>query len=159
MLTIVSLCTLTFIRIIFSVYYKTDDPTKRIAILALMSTLEPLIGVVVACMPFLPPAFGRVSQASVFARASISFRSITKGKSQEDTGTIPTSGTRRVGHPDPYKELPNLEMSAVRTPNFQRYCVGPGPQGSIRESGPWDHFGGQDRIFVRNDFLVETERP
>jgi hypothetical protein len=63
-----SICVLTLIRIFISRYYMVDNYTKKSAVVGLITALEPIIGVINVCLPFVPRIF---AHASAFGRSTV----------------------------------------------------------------------------------------
>ncbi|CAF9942357.1 hypothetical protein IMSHALPRED_003637 [Imshaugia aleurites] len=54
------ICAITTIRVILAVHFKINDFTNGIARIGIVTTLEPLLGIIVACLPMFPPALKRI---------------------------------------------------------------------------------------------------
>lgn len=52
-----SVCVVTIIRLILSTLIRLDDFTYSIARISIPTILEPLLGIIIACLPISPPAF------------------------------------------------------------------------------------------------------
>jgi len=150
-----SICALTLTRVLASHYYYIGNYTKQAALIALITGLEPIIGVMNACLPFLPLVFKRIGQSKLFLNATASIRSISK---RTNKSYLAPSGFARVNESGPTKGLKDVEMNPIKSPTYGKTYVSTGSQNSIPESGPWDDlndFRRQDRIFVRQDISIE----
>lgn len=56
-----SVCAITIIRLVLSIHLNLDDFTYSIAKIGIVTTLEPLLGIIIACLPFFPPALKKMS--------------------------------------------------------------------------------------------------
>lgn len=115
---------LTVTRVFISAYYKPENNTKQNAIVALITGLEPIIGVSNACLPFLPSVFRRISASQLYLTASRPFRSTISSRYGHSSGggnrgnnmakTDMSSGSQilpRVGkRQDAFKELRDNDM-------------------------------------------------
>ena len=59
-LVIYSVCVVTIIRLVFSTQVKLDDYTYSVARVGVVTLLEPLLGIIVACLPIFPPAIKKI---------------------------------------------------------------------------------------------------
>lgn len=152
-----SICALTLTRVICSIYYEPNNYTISAALTALITGLEPIAGVINACLPFMPLVFKRLGQTHIFSRLSATFKSFTMGSSEEYSTAASGSKERRK-HSAPFQGLSDVEMKPVNDSGFATSYISIGSHNSILESGTWDgNRGGQDRVFVRNDFCIESE--
>ena len=55
-----SVCVVTIIRLVFSTQIDLEDYTYSIARVGILTLLEPLLGIIVACLPIFPPAIAKV---------------------------------------------------------------------------------------------------
>lgn len=55
-----SVCAITTIRVILAAQLKIDDYTYGTAKIGIVTNLEPLLGIIVACLPIFPPALKRI---------------------------------------------------------------------------------------------------
>ncbi|KAL8820699.1 MAG: hypothetical protein Q9223_001122, partial [Gallowayella weberi] len=69
------ICILTLTRIFATRYYYVNNYTKSAALVALITGLEPILGVINACMPFMPLVLKRISETWLFQKATSSLRS------------------------------------------------------------------------------------
>lgn len=158
-----SICALTLNRVICSHYYYIHNYTKQAALIALITALEPIIGVINACLPFLPLVLKRLVQSPLFLNATTPFNSISISKrSNNKSYHVPNSsnGFARVNESASNKQglRSDVEMSPIKLPSYGKTYVSTGSQNSIPESGPWDDlndFRRQDHIFVRRVFSIE----
>ena len=115
-------CLLTVTRVFISAYYERDNNTKQNAIVALITGLEPILGVLIACLPFLPAVFHHVGGSPFFLGVSRVFRSINTSRAVDGSGISgrnPNSNMknsssqmmpRGIGKSkDAFKELPSSD--------------------------------------------------
>ncbi|CAD6591822.1 MAG: hypothetical protein ASARMPREDX12_005452 [Alectoria sarmentosa] len=57
----VLICAVTIIRLVLATRLNMDDFTYDIARIGMVSMLEPLLGITIACLPLFPPAFKKVT--------------------------------------------------------------------------------------------------
>ncbi|KAL8730562.1 MAG: hypothetical protein Q9166_004016 [cf. Caloplaca sp. 2 TL-2023] len=72
------ICILTITRIFASEYYYPNNYTRSAALVSFITGLEPILGVINACLPFMPLVARRISQTSFFQKATASLRSSTR---------------------------------------------------------------------------------
>ena len=77
-LILFSISILTLTRFLATFYYEANDYTKQSALVALITGLEPILGLINACLPFLHSVLKRVGQTTVFIRASIILKSTAR---------------------------------------------------------------------------------
>ncbi|KAL8704957.1 MAG: hypothetical protein Q9201_001903 [Fulgogasparrea decipioides] len=68
------ICILTLTRIFATKYYYINNYTKSAALVSLITGLEPILGVINACMPFMPLVAKRITRTSFFQKATASLR-------------------------------------------------------------------------------------
>ena len=56
-----SVCAVTIIRLILSTLLKLDDITYNFARISIFTVLEPLLGIIIACLPLSRPAIKKVT--------------------------------------------------------------------------------------------------
>ena len=142
------------IRVFVSVYGDIRNFSKVDAFTALITGLEPILGVINACLPFVPLVVQRIGQTSLFQRLSTSLKRITKSP-QSDSAQ--TADSLRVGKSGHYRGLPDIEMNPVKDSSFVTSFVSSRRQDEIPESQLWDGPNDQDRIFVHKDYSVRSE--
>ncbi len=54
-----SVCVVTLIRLILSIQLRLDDYTYSILKVSIVTVLEPLLAIIIACLPLFPPALKR----------------------------------------------------------------------------------------------------
>lgn len=96
-LTLGSICVITLFRIIYTVKIDAQDVTKSYASVGILSLLEPLLGVINACLPFMKPILRKFTQAKMLAW--------TKGTG---TGTSASGGS----NVDRFKQFQRLDDAA-----------------------------------------------
>ena len=142
-------------RVIVSVYYQPQDYTVQAALVGLINGLEPIAGVINACLPFLPLVFKRTRDTQFFIRASSSFKSIMRKTSKNGNTTV-----KIISKPDrskEFKELTDIEMNPFKISNYGKSFVETPSQNSVLQNGTWDKPGHHNGIFVRKDFTLENE--
>ena len=91
-----SICALTLTRVFIAAYYKPENVTKQNAIVDLITALEPIIGTINACLPFLPAIVERVTHSRIYKNMTYSFKSRTSAShSKNGTGTSGISKTAK----------------------------------------------------------------
>lgn len=153
-LTGVSICILTLTRILATFYYDVHEYTEQAALVSLITGLEPILGVTIACLPFMPLVLKHFKHTTTFTRISKILKSTTKDDTGGDTAAINNS---RAEHSSQSKELKNVEMNTVNSANSGKNYVGPGSLNVLPEERYWYDMEGQDHIWVRTDFSVEEE--
>jgi hypothetical protein len=155
------ICALTLTRVLASRLYLLDDYTKSAALVSLITGLEPILGVIIACLPFMPPVVERVGQSKIFHSTLTSYlKPFAKRSGGRGINTKASSDFVRIEESSsPVKKLQDIEMNPVKgSKGAGRSFVSTGSRYSLPESGPWDnldHFRHQDHIFVRSDLTVE----
>lgn len=56
-----SVCIITIIRLILSTQLQLDDYTYDISAISVVTIMEPLLGIIIACLPFFPPAIKKLA--------------------------------------------------------------------------------------------------
>ena len=56
-----SVCVVTIIRLILSTQLRLNDYTYSIAKISIPTILEPLLGIIIACLPIFPPAIKKLT--------------------------------------------------------------------------------------------------
>lgn len=140
--------------------YLLDDYTKSAALVSLITGLEPILGVIIACLPFMPPVVERMGQSKVFHSTLTSYLNpFAKRSWGRRTNTKASSDFVRIEESSsPVKKLQDVEMNPIKgSEGVGRSFVSTGSRHSLPESGPWDNlddFRHQDHIFVRSDLSV-----
>lgn len=180
-----SICILTLTRVFISQYYERNNVTKQNAIVALITGLEPVIGVINACLPFFPPVLHRIGDSKLYLNIRRSFRSTKLGSDygqatsshRSNRHDVGSSRSRKVPHSSKQKNRfkglsdPDTEMDmlhqAYRDIGHQRsYKISVGSltnPGNACEEGTlpsppsqvWD--ANMPRIQVRKDFSVDSD--
>ncbi|KAI4266001.1 MAG: hypothetical protein L6R38_009021 [Xanthoria sp. 2 TBL-2021] len=81
------ICILTLTRIFATAYYYTDNYTKSAALVAFITGLEPILGTINACLPFMPLVAKRVAQSSLFQSLRSSSRKLGRSRSSGGKGS------------------------------------------------------------------------
>ncbi|KAL9596354.1 MAG: hypothetical protein Q9179_004642 [Wetmoreana sp. 5 TL-2023] len=94
-----SICILTLTRVLVSETYRPEkygDITKQNAIVVLIIGLEPIFGVINACLPFLPSVFHHIGESSVYLalRRYLRFKSSGSRQGQSMSGRDLNSGSQ-----------------------------------------------------------------
>lgn len=146
-----SVCIITTIRLILSAQLKLDDYTYDISRIAIVTILEPLLGITIACLPLFPPAI----------------KKLTARKSESETRNVfPSSITARLrlkksqssalqGFDDSF---PLTDLEAKGTIN---HITGPSGESDYLSEG-YGHFAGirippQSSIMVEQDWEVRSD--
>lgn len=129
------ICALTLTRIFLASYFDLDNNTKQNAPIALITALEPTIGNINACLPFLPAVSRHVSHSHAYRTWTRPFRSTAYGSG--DGSTFGSSShakpfnEREMKPPlsssrshDPCKRLVEDPSSDVEMATFDRAYVG-----------------------------------
>ena len=58
------MCIVTLIRLILSVQIKLDSYSRDLLKISIVTILEPLLGIIVACLPIFPPAIKKITARS-----------------------------------------------------------------------------------------------
>lgn len=90
------ICILTLVRIFISHYYDVENITKQSAIVILITGLEPTIGIIVACLPFVPAIIKHSSKSNLYTIMSQPFRS-SKGGSHSSYGHSKGGNRKKSG--------------------------------------------------------------
>ena len=148
--------------------YLQDNYTKSAGIVSLITGLEPILGVIIACLPFMPPVVERVGQSKVFQSTRTSYfnpfakRSSGSGGAKKSNNTKSSSSDFvRIEESSSSlsKKIQDVEMNVVKgSDGLGKSLVSAGSRSSLPESGPWDNlenFRHQDHIFVRSDLSIE----
>ena len=104
-------------RVVVSIYYEPNNNTKQNAIVALITGLEPIIGVINACLPFLPSILQHISHTQLYLIASQRFRSAKNGIASGDHGG---GSSLNRGKPDPSSETQILPRVGKRNDAFKK---------------------------------------
>lgn len=55
------MCIITIIRLVLSIHLNIDDFIYEILKLTIVTTSEPLLGIIIACLPFFPPVIRKIA--------------------------------------------------------------------------------------------------
>ena len=146
-----SVCAITIIRVILASQLKVDDYTDGIARIGIVTTLEPILGIIVACLPIFPPAlkviFGHVKKASPETHDTIS-SSIARLRLKRSKGS-------RFERFDDYL-LTDLEDQRV-----EQAITGPSQKPDGSSGQPAEPDGAEipplNAITIRHDWEVRSE--
>ncbi|OJK02335.1 hypothetical protein ASPACDRAFT_41160 [Aspergillus aculeatus ATCC 16872] len=95
----VVVCTLTVVRLIASYVYMADDLPKQNALVDFITGLEPTLGILIACLPFLPQVSSRLRR-----RYNSTFGSQATGSKDTSHNTGVSSAAR------PFNRLQDTEL-------------------------------------------------
>ena len=142
-------------RVVASIYYEPQNYTISAALVAFIAGLEPIAGVINACLPFLPLVYKRMKDTHFFMRASSSFKSIIRRTSKKNN-TAPKSSLK-VDRPKEFMELTDVEMNPFITSNHGKSFVETLSQNNIPQTRTLDKPGLHNGILVCKDFTLEDE--
>ena len=131
-----------------------QDYTKQSALVALITGLEPILGVTIACLPFMPLVFKRLKETTAFTRTSNFLRSTTKDDKGGSTLAINNSRVKSSGQ---FNELTDTEMNPLNNVRSGKTYIGTGSLNSMPEERHWYDVEGHDHIWVRTDFSMEEQ--
>lgn len=143
-----SVCAITVTRLVIAARLSTQDFTYDLARLAIVTDLEPLLGIIVACAPMFPPTF----------KAAINRKPKSSGNSSGFTELNSKSGARGFWFrsADDSYPLTDVEGGANHT-----QITGPASrQSSFHESsvaGPRDGAGEQPAITVKTRWEIKRQ--
>lgn len=148
-----SICILTLARVVYSFTYDKTNYTKGTALIAFITGLEPSVGTINACLPFMPSVLkGRKpGYTSVYA----SFQSFLKRMQLSRTTT--TASAVKADDSEQSMELTGPDTSLAPKGSLQSGCSGPASQNNTFESGSWDSSKDPNRIHVLRDFSIIRE--
>jgi hypothetical protein len=87
-----SICLMTLTRILITSYYETDNFTRQNGIVAFITGLEPVAGIINACLPHFPPVFKRLGSTKFATTLSKVFNSTLSKSSRNTDGQKGSSG-------------------------------------------------------------------
>ena len=145
-----SVCVVTIIRLVFSTQLNLDDYTYSIAKVGVVTLLEPLLGIIVACLPIFPPA---VTKVVAHMR-----------KTHPETHNVLSSSMARLrmnrSKSSAFQSLddssPLTSLEAKRT---QNHITGPSgkPDGMFEGYGNLAEIPPQSSIMVERDLEVRSD--
>ncbi|KAL8969891.1 MAG: hypothetical protein Q9197_004102 [Variospora fuerteventurae] len=177
---------LTLLRIFLSRFDQPENPTKGQAVTALITGLEPTLGIINACLPLMPLVFQHMSSAKFMQRLSTSLGHLT-GRSapshNKSGGSGPAAGgvggtqgsdniaLKHAGRKGQYKGYSDIEMqpadagfvSSVVANGGRRLGEGGRMQQQQQQGGRggggrgWEDEGSRDRIFMHKDYEISSE--
>ncbi|KAL8665828.1 MAG: hypothetical protein Q9202_001950 [Teloschistes flavicans] len=175
------ICLLTLTRVLIFRYYQLDDFTKQAAVVAFISVLEPILGVIIACLPLLPPVFHRIGDTKLYLVLTRSLCSTGSGLSYNEASGNSGSGQHNtVPHGDMQKQTfqesrgadtgmelsqqdyhnigyqTNCEVPTRSQPNSQRGCDEVSPPKLLPTKG-WDANVPATGIQVTKDFSGNSD--
>lgn len=157
------ICALILTRLIIAISYRAPDFHSE-GLIGLFTALEPILGVIVACLPFLHSVFARIKQTHMWIDTSTSLRSIKlqmkKGGNSVVTRTVESnSSPTNLAHCSHFRRLEDVEMHAVVNPSSEKgFGDASSSDGRIRDNETWMDLDCQDRILVRNEIRIESEQ-
>ena len=131
-----------------------QDYTKQSALVSLITGLEPILGVTIACLPFMPLVFKNLKQTATFTCTSKILKFTTKDDKGGNKAAINNS---RAKHSGQFKELKDIEMNTLDSASYGKTYVGTGSLNRMPEERCWYDMEGQDHIWVRTDVSVEEQ--
>lgn len=153
----ISICILTLTRVIYSFTYDKSNYTKGTAFIAFITGLEPSVGVINACLPFMPSVLKGMSPR--YSGVYTTVQSFLKRMGL--SGTTTTSSALKADDSGQFMELTGPDTSLAHDASLRRGYSGPGSQSNTFESGTWDSSKDPSRIHVLKDFSImrEMNRP
>ena len=92
--TFSSICVITILRIVFAVQFNYDDVTYDYSKISITTVLEPVLGILVACLPMFPPVFkGCVGREGVEQDSEMMRLSDATTRPRFPDGISPVTGT------------------------------------------------------------------
>ncbi len=134
-LTLDSIVALTLTRVLLTVYVVPQNPTKGETLTSLLTALEPILGVINACLPFIPLIIKRIGQTNFFQSVSASVKSITENQKAHSERSTVVLG---IGHSGQYKGLADVELGPVKGSNFVSSLSTSERQDVVLETRPGD---------------------
>lgn len=149
-----SVCAITTIRVILASQLKLDDYTDGIARIGIVTTLEPLLGIIVACLPIFPPTLkailGHVKRASPETHNTLS-SSIARLRLKRSKGS-------------PFERFDDYLLTDLENQRVEQTITGPTKKldSSVRGSDqPADPDGLEvpplNSIIIRHDWEIRSE--
>ena len=123
---------------------------------ALFTGLEPILGVINACLPFMPLVFKHFLQPNPFAGSTRFINIFSKSNPKAASSTTATR-MKRINHSGQFNELRDIEMDPFHSKSEGKSFVGTGSPGGLAKGGSLNGFNVPNRIFVRRDYTVERE--
>ena len=128
-----------------------DDYTDGIARIGIVTTLEPLLGIIVACLPIFPPAlkviFGHVKRASPETHNTIS-SSITRLRLRRSKGSH-------------FERFEDYLLTDLENQGVDQVSTGPNPKKGRSSGQPAELDGVEspplNSITIRHDWEVRSE--
>ncbi|TAQ83588.1 hypothetical protein B7494_g8083 [Chlorociboria aeruginascens] len=130
-------------------FYETDNESKQIAILGLIIALEPIIGVINVCLPFLPQVFVHIKRSQPLSRLSI--LPLRQPKTGAPRPNPRTNGIR-ADSSEHFEALHGVQMKPLR--DFGPVHSFGEMEGRFPENMPWDRPPNQHEGSDLKDFPV-----
>ncbi|KAI4086882.1 MAG: hypothetical protein LQ344_007208 [Seirophora lacunosa] len=161
---------LTLLRIFLSRFDHPENATKAQAVTALITGLEPTLGIINACLPFMPLVFQHMASTKFMQRLSTSLSRSSHKSGGAAGGGHPGAGDGTSGS-DPvalkkaaYKGLSDIEMMHPATHHRDTHFVSSvvatggkrGGGGGDEERG-WEDDQSRDRIWMHKDYSITSE--
>ena len=150
-----SIVMITLLRILLSVYDHPENRTKAQAVTALITGLEPICGVMNACLPCTPLVFQRLTSTKVFQRVSTSLRSFMEASSRTKNSTQRNDVHLQNGRSGHYRGLPSIEMHPIPNSRTVNSVVTSGRNEGQRRLEDDDEYNGH--IFMHRDYSIQSE--
>jgi hypothetical protein len=96
---------MTLTRLLVSSYYEPNNMTKQNGIVAFITGLEPIVGIINACMPFFPPVFRRIGHSPPYRGLSQFFKSQPTQNIDDSDPVGNTWGHNAQIHSSPRKDM------------------------------------------------------
>ncbi|ORY03148.1 hypothetical protein BCR34DRAFT_605341 [Clohesyomyces aquaticus] len=135
------ICLMTLTRILLSSYWMNNNPTRKNGAVAFITGLEPIVGVINACLPHLPPVFKRLGSSTFGTTLSKVFNTGASKVSSQKSGENPTIGS--YGRDQSHRRKSKMEFDLGRSSDSD----------TIELTKPTNSYDGNG-ILVRHDYSV-----
>lgn len=147
-------------RIIISYVYMVDNITKQSAVVAFASGLEPILGCIIACLPFFPGVIRHLTHSRTISALTSKKSAVSSAPATSAIGKQYSSRT--------FKRLEDIELDALRTD----YTTVEGQASKLNnkshasrsdeDASSWMEFlnepvRGPNNIYVRKDITIRED--
>jgi len=151
------ICIITILRVCFIVSIDDENPTHSYAVVGILANLEPLLGIINACLPVIRPVLQKFAKSRLFTRTGGSNKNTwpTAKKGSGAGNVVQGDSFRRLyDTPYPLESLANSTMQSQATGFYEVLPEG-GKGVSMTDE---NHHGGYE-IYVKNEWNVRTSEP
>jgi hypothetical protein len=141
LLTDRSICLMTLTRIFVTSYYMTDNFTRQNGIVAFITGLEPIVGIINACLPHFPPVFRRLGSSTFATTLSKVFNTGVSNNASKNSAHTQTVGS--------YGRSTKNSKKSNQKSGFEQFS----DSDTVELTGLADEYLGRD-IQVRHDVSV-----